>query len=60
MAPAAAYCASKALTEQAAWDWIEVEKPPFTLACINPPSIFGPHLDPIADLTILNTSTAML
>lgn len=55
----AAYCASKALTERAVWDWMEAEEPPFTLTSINPPSTFGPHLTPIVDLTNLNVSSAI-
>ncbi|KAL7784640.1 hypothetical protein V8C37DRAFT_395507 [Trichoderma ceciliae] len=56
----AAYCASKALAERAMWDWVEAEKPSFTLTSINPPWVFGPHLDPIADLTRLNESSESL
>jgi NADPH-dependent methylglyoxal reductase len=55
---AAAYCASKALA--AAWDWVEAEKPFFTLASINSPTTIGPHVTPIADLAKLNTSSALL
>ncbi|KAM0456539.1 hypothetical protein ACHAPV_005141 [Trichoderma viride] len=60
MGGAAAYCTSKALTERAAWDWMAAEKPPLLPACINSLSTFGPHLTPIAPLTNLNTSSAML
>lgn len=37
-----AYCASKALAERAAWDFVENRKPNFTISAINPPKIFGP------------------
>jgi nucleoside-diphosphate-sugar epimerase len=57
---ATAYCASKALAEKAMWNWIEAEKPSFTLTSINPPWVFGPHLSPITDLKSLNESSEAL
>jgi nucleoside-diphosphate-sugar epimerase len=36
------YRASKTFAEKAAWEFIEKEKPNFTLATINPPMVFGP------------------
>ncbi|USP80384.1 hypothetical protein yc1106_07658 [Curvularia clavata] len=36
------YAASKKLAEVAAWDFIENERPSFSLATINPPMIYGP------------------
>ncbi|KAM0254603.1 hypothetical protein ACHAQJ_006639 [Trichoderma viride] len=57
---ATAYCASKALAERAMWNWMEAEKPSFTLTSIAPPWIFGPHLSPITDLTGLNESSEAL
>ena len=52
------YVASKALAEKAAWNFIETEKPKFTITTIQIPMIFGP---PINDIGIknLNTSTAI-
>src|SRR6266536_1826708 len=38
------YCASKALAEKAAWDWMDEQKPSFTLSTINPPWVFGPSV----------------
>lgn len=38
-----AYGASKSLAEKAMWEFIEKEKPGFTLVTINPPWVFGPH-----------------
>ncbi|KAL5090125.1 hypothetical protein Trisim1_004646 [Trichoderma cf. simile WF8] len=55
-----AYCASKALAEKAIWDWMEREEHAFSLATINPPLIFGPHIGGITDLKHLNESTAVL
>lgn len=52
-----AYCASKALAERAAWEWMEKNKPNFTLSVINPPWIFGPSLAEITSLEKLNEST---
>ncbi|PTB72195.1 NAD(P)-binding protein [Trichoderma longibrachiatum ATCC 18648] len=57
---ATAYCASKALAEKAMWDWVEKEKPSFSLTTIQPPWIFGPHLTPIEDLSHLNESSEAL
>ncbi|RFU81797.1 nad dependent epimerase dehydratase [Trichoderma arundinaceum] len=55
-----AYCASKALAEKAMWNWVEAEKPSFSLTSINPPWVFGPHLGPITDLKSLNESSEAL
>jgi nucleoside-diphosphate-sugar epimerase len=55
-----AYCASKKLAEKAAWDWMEANKPGFDLVTINPPWVFGPHVDGVADLDKLNQSSAIL
>ncbi|KAL7929854.1 hypothetical protein V8C35DRAFT_330981 [Trichoderma chlorosporum] len=57
---ATAYCASKALAEKAMWDWVEAQKPSFSLTSINPPWIFGPHISPITDLEHLNESSEVL
>jgi nucleoside-diphosphate-sugar epimerase len=40
--PMAGYRASKTFAEKAAWDFVEKEKPNFTLSTINPPLVFGP------------------
>lgn len=55
-----AYCTSKALAEKAMWAWMEREKPQFTLACINPPWVFGPHVSPLADTKRLNESSSLI
>ncbi|KAB5585330.1 hypothetical protein GE09DRAFT_22480 [Coniochaeta sp. 2T2.1] len=60
MDSSSAYCASKALAEKAAWDFIEEEKPGFDLVSINPPWVFGPHVDGVEDLAKLNQSSAAL
>ncbi|CAN9405033.1 unnamed protein product [Alternaria alternata] len=46
------YVASKKLAELAAWDFVEAEKPNFSLATVNPPMIYGPvaQLDSTANL----------
>ncbi|KAK3356587.1 hypothetical protein B0T25DRAFT_537016 [Lasiosphaeria hispida] len=56
----AAYCASKALAERAMWDWVGAEKPAFTLATINPPWVFGPHVGGLTDTKHLNESSNLL
>lgn len=40
--PTAGYRASKTFAEKAAWEFLEKEKPNFTIATINPPLVFGP------------------
>jgi nucleoside-diphosphate-sugar epimerase len=40
--PATGYRASKTFAEKAAWDFLEKEKPNFTIATVNPPLVFGP------------------
>lgn len=55
-----AYCASKGLAERAMWDWLAAEKPRFSLATINPPWVFGPHVGGVADTKHLNESSHAL
>lgn len=57
--PRMGYLASKTFAERAAWDFLEKEKPNFTITTIQIPMVFGP---PINDISIanLNTSTQML
>ncbi|KAJ9209665.1 hypothetical protein DTO166G4_8735 [Paecilomyces variotii] len=50
------YPASKTFAERAAWDFVEKEKPNFTLSVINPPLIFGPVVHHISSLKAINTS----
>lgn len=55
------YCASKKLAEKAAWDFVEQEKPNFSVTAICPPMTYGPAVpDSITDLNLLkmNTSSA--
>lgn len=40
--PVSAYRASKTFAEKASWDFLEKEKPNFSIATINPPMVFGP------------------
>ncbi|KAF1959875.1 NAD(P)-binding protein [Byssothecium circinans] len=54
--PAAGYRASKTFAEKAAWDFVEKEKPNFTLSTINPPLVFGPIIHALDSLDNLNTS----
>ncbi|KAL3455579.1 NAD(P)-binding protein, partial [Aspergillus heterothallicus] len=54
--PLNAYRASKVFAEKAAWDFVEKEKPDFTLTTLNPTMVYGPVIHHIADLSALNTS----
>ncbi|EXJ57930.1 dihydroflavonol-4-reductase [Cladophialophora yegresii CBS 114405] len=58
--PQAAYRASKKFAEKAAWDFLESEKPNFTLATLCPPMIYGPVLHQVKSLDDLNTSSARM
>ncbi|GAD95698.1 cinnamoyl-CoA reductase, putative [Paecilomyces variotii No. 5] len=55
-----AYCASKGLAERAAWDFVEKEKPQFSLTTICPPWIIGPNINTITSLNKLNESTQII
>ena len=50
------YRASKTFAEKAAWDFIEKEKPKFTLATMCPPLVLGPIVHYLNSLDALNTS----
>ena len=52
-----AYVASKTFAEKAAWEFVEKEKPNFSVSTICPPMVYGP-LDHDASLDHLNTSSA--
>lgn len=55
---AVAYCASKALAEKAAFDFVKENKPNFTISTICPPMVYGPAAHSIASFDKLNTSSA--
>ncbi|KAG8529930.1 uncharacterized protein KY384_005411 [Bacidia gigantensis] len=50
------YRASKTFAERAAWDFVEKEKPNFTLATMCPPLVLGPIIHHLQSLDSLNTS----
>lgn len=54
--PGNGYRASKKYAELAAWDFLEKEKPNFTIATICPPAVFGPIVHHLNSLDALNTS----
>lgn len=54
--PANGYRASKTFAEKAAWDFLEKEKPNWTLSTINPPLVLGPVVNYLNSLSALNTS----
>lgn len=54
--PASGYRASKTFAERAAWEFVEKEKPNFTLSTINPPLVLGPIVHYLNSLDALNTS----
>ena len=58
--PSLGYRASKTFAEKAAWDFVEKEKPNFTLATMNPPLVFGPVVHHLSTLSSLNTSNQLV
>jgi len=50
------YRASKTFAEKAAWEFVEKEKPSFTLSTICPPLVLGPIVHYLNSLSALNTS----
>lgn len=54
--PANTYRASKTFAERAAWDFVEKEKPNFTLTVLNPPLVLGPIIHYLNSLDAINTS----
>jgi len=57
---AVGYSASKTFAEKAAWNFVEEEKPNFTLTTINPPMIYGPIINYMASLDQVNTSNSRI
>lgn len=55
--PQAAYRASKKFAEKAAWDFLESEKPSFSVTTLCPPMIYGPVMQQVKSLDDLNTSS---
>jgi nucleoside-diphosphate-sugar epimerase len=54
--PANGYRASKTFAERAAWDFLENEKPNFSIATMCPPLVLGPIVHYLNSLDGLNTS----
>jgi nucleoside-diphosphate-sugar epimerase len=53
-----AYCASKTFAERAAYDFVEKNKPNFSVSSICPPMVYGPNTNTVKNLDHLNTSSA--
>ncbi|KAF2020491.1 ketoreductase [Aaosphaeria arxii CBS 175.79] len=58
--PVTAYRGSKTFAEHAAWKFVEMEKPNFSISTINPPSVFGPVPKHLASQDRINTSSARI
>lgn len=54
---AVAYCASKTFAEKAAYDFVEKEKPNFSVSSVCPPMVYGPVAHTLDSLDHLNTSS---
>ena len=53
---ATAYRASKTFAEKAAWDFVEQQKPNFSISTMCPPLVIGPVVHYFNDLDSINTS----
>jgi nucleoside-diphosphate-sugar epimerase len=56
--PTAAYLVSKTLAERAAFEFVETEKPSFSVTFLLPPMVYGPLVHDVSSLKALNTSSA--
>ena len=54
--PTDGYRASKTFAEKASWEFLEREKPNFTISTMCPPFVFGPVVHYLQSLDSLNTS----
>jgi nucleoside-diphosphate-sugar epimerase len=54
------YRASKTFAEKAAWEFMEREKPSFTLTTLCPPQVIGPVVHELSSLSNLNTSNQIV
>jgi len=52
-----AYLVSKTIAEQAAWDFVEKEKPNFSITTLCPPMVYGPIASDFDSMAKLNTSS---
>ncbi|QYT06292.1 Epimerase domain-containing protein [Trichoderma simmonsii] len=55
--PVMAYLASKTFAERAVFDYVETNKPSFTVATLCPPMVYGPIVHSVSDVKSLNTSS---
>ncbi|KAH7031528.1 uncharacterized protein B0I36DRAFT_363207 [Microdochium trichocladiopsis] len=55
--PVLAYLASKAMAEKAAFDYVEKNKPTFTVTTLLPPMVYGPVRHHVDSVKSLNTSS---
>lgn len=58
--PSTAYRGSKTFAERAAWDFVEKEKPNFSISTLNPPLVYGPVVHYLNSLDAINTSNARI
>lgn len=56
--PTAAYLVSKTIAEHAAYEFVEKEKPNFSISTLSPPMVYGPARHAVESMDKLNTSLA--
>ncbi|RVX70233.1 hypothetical protein B0A52_05566 [Exophiala mesophila] len=54
------YRASKTFAEKAAWEFLQQEKPSFSLTTLCPPQVLGPVISHLSSLDSLNTSNQVI
>ncbi|KAL6693869.1 hypothetical protein J3F84DRAFT_350582 [Trichoderma pleuroticola] len=55
--PVLAYLASKTFAERAVFNYVEANKPNFTVTTMCPPLVYGPIIHSVSDIKSLNTSS---
>ncbi|KAL7953995.1 hypothetical protein V8C34DRAFT_317660 [Trichoderma compactum] len=55
--PVMAYLASTTFADRAVFDYVEANKPSFTVATLCPPMVYGPIVHSVSDVKSLNTSS---
>jgi nucleoside-diphosphate-sugar epimerase len=55
--PSAAYLVSKTLAERAAFEFVEKQKPGFSITTLAPPMVYGPLLQGFESMSKLNESS---
>lgn len=58
--PSLGYCAAKKLSERAAWDFMQTQRPSFDLVTLAAPMIFGPTRQKLSSIKDISFSLTLL